>query len=140
MELTNAHKAAIGASVLLAVYLAGVMTAKSYIKPDVVTKTETRVVDHTITVIKTVKQPNGGVETTTTIDDNRVTKAATTVKDPCKPPYKANIALSYGLDFRDIIPKPVYGLHISEQFIGPVSLGIYLLTSKTVGVSVGYSF
>lgn len=138
-NLSTTSKVMLGLGLTALVYMAGVMTAKNYIKPNIIVKTDTKVLDHTVTVIKTVKEPNGVVETTTTVDDDKTTSIDTLskIQDPTK---DTTIALSYGMDFSDTIPRPVYGVQASKKFIGPLSLGVYALTNKTIGLSIGYSF
>lgn len=37
-------------------------------------------------------------------------------------------------------PVPTYGLAISKEFLGPITLGAWGLTNGTIGVSVGVNF
>lgn len=43
----------------------------------------------------------------------------------------ADISSPYGL---------IYGLHMSRNFIGPITLGVFGMTNKTVGISLGLTF
>lgn len=36
--------------------------------------------------------------------------------------------------------KPVYGLSVNKQLIGPVSIGVFGLTNQTIGFSIGLNF
>lgn len=109
-----------------------------YKNPEVVTKTETKIVDHVTTVTKIVKQPNGETETTITTDETKNINTASSVVTPVKKNY--NISALAGMNFEAAIPRQVYGISISKEIIGPMTLGIYALTNRTIGVSIGIDF
>ncbi len=43
-------------------------------------------------------------------------------------------------DLSQSIPKPIYGAHVSKEFIGPISIGAFGLTNGIIGLSIGLSF
>lgn len=102
------------------------------------TKTEIREVNHTKTIIVTVKEPNGTEKTTTTIDSE--TKSQTNTSMKIAKSNKTNISLLASNDFSNSLIKPVYGLSASRELIGPITVGVFGLTNKTIGISIGINF
>lgn len=109
-----------------------------YSHPEVVTKTETKVVDRVITITKIVKQPNGETDTTITTDETKNISVDSSTKTPLK--KTINISALIGMNFEATIPRQVYGISLSKEIIGPVTLGVYALTNRTVGVTIGIDF
>ena len=92
--------------------------------------------EKTITVID--KKPDG--ETVTT----QVTQEEDQTEDKTKEDTKTqttvinkstNISLMYAPSF-----KPVYGVSITHEVLGPFTVGAFVLTNGTLGVTVGVSF
>lgn len=106
--------------------------------PEVVTKTETKVVDRVLTITKIVKQPNGETDTTITTDETKNTSIASSTKTPLK--KVTNISALMGMNFEATVPRQVYGISISREILGPMTLGIYALTNRTIGVTIGIDF
>lgn len=93
------------------------------------------------TVIKVVRQANGTEESTTTIIDHTVSKVADSkVTEAPAPRKNLNVSALVGNDFSRGVFKVVYGVSVSKEVLGPVTVGIYGLTSGTVGVSIGLNF
>lgn len=85
------------------------------------------------TIIKT-KKPGGETRTVVTEEINSRTKTVT------KPGPKVNVSALAGVDTTSSILKPVYGISVSKEFIGPITVGAYGLTNGTVGLSLGVNF
>ncbi len=92
------------------------------------------------TVVHTVTQPNGVVDTTTTTTDHsqRTETSKNTQIILAKP--KINISGLVANDFNDRLFKPVYGVSVSKEFLGPITIGMFGLSNSTIGVSLGVSF
>lgn len=127
-------------------FIAGLIVASAMIyfapkPPPAVTKSEVEhstSVAHTQTTTVTTKKTDGEVVTTTTTDQTKTADKTDqkTVQVPVFSPYHLD-ALA-GIDIRS--HEPIYGISVSKQFIGPISLGAFGLTSGIVGVSAGVSF
>lgn len=88
-------------------------------------------------VIRT-KRPDGTVQTVSTTDTSSQTQTSSiTVKTPGS---KANISLLAGTDLSERPLAPVFGVSITKEVLGPISVGIFGLNNGVAGVSVGLSF
>lgn len=95
------------------------------------------------TVVHTVTQPGGVVETTTTTTDHsqRIeTSKNTVVALPKLPQY--NVSGVVGQDFSERLIKPVYGVSGNMNVFGPLTIGAVVLFNKDVfaGLSIGINF
>lgn len=126
----------------LSAVLAAAMT--KYYFPTVQTKTvevEKEVVHNDIqTVVHTVKLSSGEVDTTTTTTDHtqRIetdSKTAMIMKSST-----INVSGLVANDFSKGLLVPVYGISVSKEFLGPITVGAFGLTSGTIGLSVGINF
>lgn len=108
---------------------------------EVETKKQDQVVQVHRTVIR-VKNPGGSSTTTETTDsitrshiDESSSHIETTV-----PKSKTNVS---GLVYVNV-PKrelvPAYGISVSRELIGPITVGAFGLTNGTIGVSLGVNF
>ncbi len=95
-----------------------------------VIKTVEKQVDRVVTVIK---RPDGTVEKVIT-DKSKIITEDSTKQNIGR--SKVNLSALVGTDFT----SPAYGLHVSKEFLGPITLGAWGLTNKTVGLSVGLNF
>ncbi len=107
-------------------------------------KTETVNVDHDVihnnivSVTHTVKEPNGAVDTTITTTDH-TSQIDTKTNTVVQAAPKWNVSGLVANDFRSVL-KPVYGASVSKEVLGPITIGLWGLSSATVGVSVGVNF
>ena len=85
------------------------------------------------TIVRT-KKPGGETKTVVTEEINSNTKTIT------KPPPKLNVSALAGIDTATSLLKPIYGISISKEFMGPITVGAYGLTNGVVGLSVGVNF
>ena len=101
--------------------------------------------DHKKTVI--VKTPDG--TTTTTITDDDVVKTNDLVDTDkhtdatVTAPKTSTLNLSAlsGVEYSGPNAfKPFYGLSVTKQLVGPVTIGVWGLTNSTIGVSIGLNF
>lgn len=103
-------------------------------------KTEAKEINHTKTVITTVKKPDGTVTTVETVDSK--TKAKTEATASLETPKKqlTNISALVGNDFSKSPIIPLYGISIQREIVGPLTVGAFGLTNGTIGVSIGLNF
>lgn len=99
-------------------------------------KTDIKEDNHTVTTIVTVKKPNGTVTTTEKIDSK--TKTNTVIVPPKT--GKINISVLVTNDFSKRSLQPAYGMSISREILGPITVGAFGLTTGVVGVSIGINF
>lgn len=103
---------------------------------------------HTETIITTVKTPDGTVKTVKTIDqiadvktDTNVSQLSQTKTDIIAPKINIlNVSALIGNDFSKGIGFPAYGVSVTKQVLGPVTVGAYGLTTGVIGVSIGLNF
>lgn len=124
---------------LLALFLATLFVGVSlflydYTKPTDTTKTQED--NHTVTTIVTTKNPDGTTKITETIDSK--TKTKTLVQVPQT--KRLNVSVLVANDFSNSVPKPLYGVSVTKEVLGNVTLGIFGLTSGVIGGSIGYDF
>jgi hypothetical protein len=137
---------------ILAALVIGLAVGRFTLPAKVVTKIQTvevqKVVvqDHTVTVVKTVKEPNGAVEVTQTTHNDVVTASQDQIKQSLDKETLYNTS-RWSLNVIAAVPlgrgiaQPVeYGLSASYRLIGPFSVGAMGLQDGTVGVSVGITF
>jgi uncharacterized membrane protein YdfJ with MMPL/SSD domain len=106
---------------------------------------DTNTKTHTVTVA--VKKPDGETQTTTTTDTTTIADITKTIQsDETKKtdviPPKANltnISMLVGDQFTNPL-VPLYGVSVTHQVWGPLTVGAFGFTNSTVGVSVGLSF
>lgn len=99
-----------------------------------VVRTDIQTVTHTVTL------PGGAVDTTiTTIDHTqKVETDSKTSVSLAKP--KINISALVANDFTRGGFIPSYGIAVSKEFIGPITIGGFGLTNGIFGLSIGINF
>lgn len=109
-----------------------------YAQPEKVVVKEVEVVKRDVrTVVKTVKQPDGTViRERVTEDKTQTAKSNETVTVNQGSKVKLNALVGWSFDER----KEVYGVMIQKDMFGPVSIGAFGLSDKTVGITIGISF
>ena len=112
------------------------------------TQTDTNRHKDTLTTI--TEKPDGTKETVThTVDDvnrdtaskatDNITKSETKEKEVTK--SSGHLTLSALAGVNPFTPSlPTYGVHVTRDIIGPVNIGVWGLTDKTIGASVGLTF
>lgn len=103
---------------------------------------------HTVTTITKTENPDGTVKTITNIDsntkideqDSTVTKIKQDIIDLSRPSF--NVSALVANDFsKSLHFAPEYGISITTEILGPVTVGVFgLFTSKTAGASIGVNF
>lgn len=97
---------------------------------------------HKVTVI--VKAPDGTQTTTITEDTETRQKEVQKTVDKLYEEIKSrhnliNVSGLVGNDgFRSL--SPIYGVSVSKEMIGPLTIGVWGMTNSTVGLSVGVNF
>lgn len=95
------------------------------------TVTETKKPDGTDTIVTVINQ---------TVEDEKKDKIDTTVQIKEKPVNKPlSLAILAGADYGQPL-KPVYGLSVSKEILGPITIGVFGLQNKTIGISIGLNF
>lgn len=120
---------------LLVVFLGGFLTAKRYYASTQDKSTETDI-NHTKTHIIRITDPGGTVHEVTDVDST--TKSTTSTVSAVR--NRTNISLLISNDFSRSRITPDYGMAFSREVLGPVTIGLFGLTNKTLGVSVGLNF
>lgn len=67
-------------------------------------------------------------------------RAATIEKETRDSRARLTASLLGGLSVSDLTQPPVFGLHVSKPILGPITFGVWGLTSKVGGISVGLQF
>jgi hypothetical protein len=96
------------------------------------------------TVIVHEKQPDGK-ETTTTIinkETKTVTNETKNTESSTKTVVKRSLTTVNGLIGTSVndLNQRIYGISVTREVLGPVTVGVWGLTNGTAGVSVGLSF
>jgi hypothetical protein len=126
---------------LLTSFAVGRFTAPEHIKIQEKIVTVEKVVVQVQHEVKTVVTKPDGSSTSTTVTDtnthsNTDSNSSTISKDI---PVNKNIVSISALVGTHVLPfgDQVYGASISKNFIGPVRLGVWGLSDKTFGFSLG---
>lgn len=132
---------------ILAILLAfalGRYTRNSLVTTNTRTQTDVQLSQetHKRVVSVTVKLPSGAVKTTTTTTQDTQTDKHTDSKTQetkvVSVPKTLTVSALAGIDTRSMLPT--YGVSVSKNLIGPISVGVFGLTNGTLGVSLGLSF
>ncbi len=103
---------------------------------------------HTKTTITETKKPDGtDVKVTVTDqvqnDDTKIKEnMMQDVQQTITPPKKntLNISILGSEDFSKGLSAPTYGLSVTKEVLGPVTVGGFALMSGVVGISIGLDF
>lgn len=109
------------------------------------TQTDTQTKQNEVTHKKTTTVQEGNKTTTTTIEDTQInTKSAT---DTDTKVYKTVILVKKTVNVSALVgyslstfPVPIYGISVSKELLGPVTVGVFGLTNGIVGISLGINF
>lgn len=94
-----------------------------------------------VTVIKEIKRPDGTVETTSsTVDRSEVVKEIEKEIRVEVEAKKHDWLLRALVEARDFALPPNYGVGLERRILGPIFLGAYYVSTKTIGLSVGLEF
>ncbi len=141
------------ARVLIALILLAVSFTFGRYSVDVKTEESSKVTDtkqidrekHVKTVVVVNELPDGTkhTETTTTNDTTTKIDASTTTTDVKSiTPVKRstlNVSLLAGTNLNEPF-KPTYGASITKEVLGPITVGVWGLTTGTAGISLGVDF
>lgn len=120
--------------VLLAILLSasgGYYLGRATAQPETKIVTEQQK-DKIITIVRTVKSPDGTVtRDRTTTEDRMVERNLVEILPLPKPNW--NVSAGYTLDHR-------YTLQVQRRILGPVFLGVNADTAGRVGATVGFEF
>ena len=149
MELLTKTKVILGAFSALFIFAAGRYSVQS---PTIKTKesidvnTDIKKAKDTHKVTTIIKDPKTGEEITTITEDTKEntdkTKESVTKIDQTITPPKTgtvNISALGAMDFGGTF-KPAYGVSVSKEFIGPITVGAFGLTNGVIGLSLGLNF
>jgi len=103
---------------------------------------------NTETIVTTIKTPDGTIKTikdTKTIadiiTDTKIDTTASLTQVVTPPKINTlNISALIANDFSRGILVPTYGISITKQILGPVTVGGFGLTNGVIGVSIGFNF
>lgn len=98
---------------------------------------------HTQTVTTIVKSPSGAVRTTIKRDMVVVAeevKKENSVKIEKTTSNTVNFSVLAGFDGAHFKSVPIYGVSISKEVLGPITVGAWGLTNGTLGLSAGVNF
>jgi len=104
-----------------------------------VTTTETQVKERDRIVTIIVEAKDGSKKTTIVQDKKRVSAEKSVIKASVPKRNTINISALYSVDTTDRF-RPAYGLSVSKEVLGPITIGIFGLTDGTIGVSIGGNF
>lgn len=98
-------------------------------------QTVTQVKEVVVHQVRTIVKNKDGSSTTTIVTDRETKKKDVT----SAPKPNLNVSALAGVDVTSKF-APVYGVHVTKQVLGPVTVGAYGLTTGIVGVSLGVTF
>lgn len=108
---------------------------------------------HKKTEKKEVTKPDGTKEVITIITDDKTSeqsyketqvssneKTTDEKKEVTKSSSRTHLSALAGIDVTKPSKGLTYGLHVSREILGPISIGIFGFTNGTAGCSIGLSF
>ena len=114
---------------------------RTEIKTVTVEKVVTQIVHQTVTIKET---KDGTKETVIVTDSNTDTKSNSNSTNETKEitisKDRINISVLAGSSFPINLSAPVYGISANKNRIGPITIGVWGLSDKTVGESLGLNF
>lgn len=137
------------------IILAVVLLAISFASGRFLTPEKTKIEVKTITVEKVVTEvvhqkiyikenPDGSKETTIVTDTNTDSKTNSKSNDETKESTiskdRINISVLTGSNFPINLSAPIYGISANKNILGPITGGIFALSNKTAGISIGLNF
>lgn len=143
--MNTLQKLGLGAVAALVLFAAGYGTGRLMVPPKIVEKVVEKEVekknDNVVTTVTETKKPDGSTtKVTQTVDkstevmtDDKNTSIAIT---NAQPQYKVSAGIGY--DFKNY--RPQYMIEAEKKFIGPISIGVFGVTSGVVGLSLGVTF
>lgn len=105
------------------------VTVTEITRPDGTHEKTTVTVEETQTEVKERRKETSGTTTTTDSTNETTYKAAQT-----------HLVVLVGGNVADLTSGPVYGVAVSRNVLGPITLGAFGLTNKSLGVSLGLTF
>jgi hypothetical protein len=136
--------------ILFIVLLAGSFCAGRYFAPikihEVITEVEKK---HEVTdtdkheTIVEITQPDGSKKKTTEIITETKKNVNLTLDkiDDITKEYKRNTtSISVLIGGQIPLSPPIYGIQVQKQLLGPIIFGVWGMTDKTAGISVGLTF
>lgn len=125
--------------VTIIVTVVGFAVGRYSIKPqDQTSKSTNTVQQNTHETIVRVKEPGGKTTTTVTIDKNLHAEDVKETAKASQPRLKFNVSGLVGTDIHTLMP--VYGVSVNKELLGPITIGVYGLTTGMVGLSIGVNF
>jgi hypothetical protein len=143
--MTTTNKVIITIIVLAATFAAGRQSSPEKIK----TQIQTVEVEKIVTVVKrevvTIVENTDGSKTTTIVTDTNTnsqtnTTASNETKEQTRKGNKVNVSILAGTSPAFNLTEVTYGASISKEMIGPITVGAWALTNKSVGLSIGLNF
>ncbi len=98
-----------------------------------ITKTVEKQVDRVVTIIT---RPDGTKEEVT-VDKSKITSEDNTKLNVGR--SKLNLSALVGVQSSNL-SSPVFGGHLSKEILGPISVGVWGLSSGAIGASMGLNF
>lgn len=139
----NKNKEALGGIIIIVLaFYVGRYTSPTKVETKNVTIEIEKIKQHQDTIIVEKVNKDGSKETTTRIitdTDKDASKTSEQTKIVENKP-SLNVYALGGLDVTNPANGFIVGAHVSKQLLGPISIGVFGFTNKTVGVSVGMSF
>lgn len=143
-SLLSKNKEAIGGIIIIVIaFYSGRYTAPSKTETKTVEIEVEKIQEHQDKIVIEKVNKDGSKETITrvitdrnkdTIKGSEETKIVENKKSPL------NVYAMGGIDITNPANGFIVGAHVSKQLLGPVSIGVFGFSNKTVGVSVGMSF
>lgn len=133
--------------IIAIVALAIAFASGRFLSPDKV-RTEVKTVEVEKIVEKVVRQtvtilekPDGTKETVIVTDSNTSSKtneqSTNATKEVTGSKDRINVSVLAGSSFPFNLSSPIYGLSANKNILGPITAGVWGLSNKTFGVSLG---
>lgn len=143
--MTTKNKVIISVIVLITTFAVGRYSAPEKVRVEVKTVEVEKIVTKVVHVKTTTTEKPDGTKETTTVVDSRTDSSTNTKNTESKTEQTIskkmmNASVLSGLNLSSNNPGLVYGLSVSGNLLGPITVGSWGLTNSTFGVSLGLNF
>lgn len=141
--MTTKAKYALASIAILTSFAAGRWMAPTSIKTDKETSATKDTDKHKVTVITVIEHPDGTKESKTTeVEDTSSTASKNTsdTKDVERSTSKVTISALGGISLLSDPLVTVFGVSVTKPILGPITAGVWGLSNKTFGASLGLTF
>jgi cytoskeletal protein RodZ len=138
------NKVLITVVLIIVAFVVGRQTTPEKVRTEVKTITVEKIVEvERRTKTTTVKKPDGTTVTTTTTDTKSKSDTNKSITDKVAESTsskKSIVNISMMAKIKAAPTMITYGVSVSKEILGPITVGVFGMTDKTFGITLGMNF